>query len=144
MTGSADLLNDFLTVGRNTRAHVTARWATLGAGAVCALIALLDAGAGGLTAAAVATLVVVGFFWSGMIPLFAVRGRDKSMAVGLGVLLLTYTTRLVLVLAVLVLGRQWEFLSASWASVTIIACAVVWIAVHLTATIRGRRPGKRG
>lgn len=100
------------------------------------MAAWLDAGAGGLVAGLIATLLVIGFFWTGLLPLFAVKGPDASMATGLAVLLFTYTARLAVVLVVLVLSRRWDFLDERWAGVTIIASALTWIATHVALTIR--------
>lgn len=141
MSPPTDRMAGYLTVGRHTRAHVMARWATLAAGVICSVAAWLDVGAGGLVAGALATLLVIGFLWSGLLPLFAVRGKDASMAAGLGILLLMYTARLAVVLIVLVLSRQWEFVNRSWVGVTIIACALTWIAVHVAVTMQRRKGG---
>ena len=132
-------------VGRS-RAHVVARWATVLVGLGCAGIGGLVAGTSGLLAALVAIPLVVGFFWSGMVPLALAGAGGLGSGVGRGVLLLTYTLRLALVLLALRLLQRVDAIDPRWLGATIIACAVAWSAVHLGAAVRGesRNQGELG
>jgi hypothetical protein len=129
-------------VGRS-RAHVVARWATVLVGLGCAGIGWLVAGTSGLLAALVAIPLVVGFFWSGMVPLALVGVGGLGSGVGLGVLLLTYTLRLALVLLALRLLQRFDTLDRRWLGATIIVCAVAWSAVHLGFAVRGESRNQR-
>ena len=131
---------------RGSRAHVIARWATVLVGLACAGIAWLLSGTGGLLAALVAIPLVVGFFWSGRIPLALAGVGGLGAGVGLGVLLLTYTLRLALVLLALRLLQRVDALDPRWLGATIITCALAWSAVHLAIAIHGEssNPGETG
>jgi hypothetical protein len=131
---------------RGTRAHIIARWATVLVGLACAAIAGLATGTSGLVSALVAIPLVVGFFWSGMLPLALAGAGGLGAGVGLGVLLLTYTLRLALVLLALRLLQRIDTLDPRWLGATIIVCALAWSAVHLGVAIRGesRNQGELG
>jgi hypothetical protein len=131
---------------RGSRAHVIARWATVLVGLACAGVAWLVAGTSGLLAALVAIPLVVGFFWSGMIPLALAGAGGLGAGAGLGVLLLTYTLRLALVLLALRQLQRVDALDPRWLGATIITCALAWSAVHLAVAIRGEssNPGETG
>lgn len=140
---STNPLASFLPMGRDPRAHVRARWASLTVGIGCTGAAWTSAGTEGLAAGVIATALVVGFFWSGMIPLLIVRGRDASAVAGLGIVLITYSLRLAVVLLVLGLSRSWDFADGFWIGVTIIACALTWITVQVVSTMRRQQPETR-
>ncbi|PSL06705.1 hypothetical protein CLV30_10291 [Haloactinopolyspora alba] len=117
-----------------------ARRATVAAGVVCAVLAWVTAGTAGLVGAAGATLLVVGFFWSGMIPLFVVRELRTGAGTGMAVLLLTYTLRLAVVLMALQVSSGLDALDERSLGVTIVACALTWILVHVVTSVRGHQP----
>ncbi|MGH8824447.1 MAG: hypothetical protein ACRDVN_08225 [Jiangellaceae bacterium] len=121
------------------RAHVVARWATILVGLGCASIGWVAAGTSALLAALVAIPLVVGFFWSGMLPLALAGAGGLGAGVGLAVLLLTYTLRLALVLLALRLFQRVDALDLRWLGVTIITCALAWSAVHVAIAIRGEK-----
>jgi ATP synthase protein I len=120
--------------GRATRPQATARWSTVAVGALCSIVAWFAVGADGAVSAALATVIVVGFFWSGTIPVVLTDRARLGPAGGLAVLLLTYTLRLAVVLLVLRLLSRVEFVDRSWLGGTIIACALTWTAVHVGAS----------
>lgn len=120
-------------------AQATARRATLAAGAVCSLAGWLAAGNGGLAGGVVATLLVVAFLSSGLLPLLIAGNPALGAGLGLAVLLLTYTLRLALALMALVLISRADFADGRWLGLTIIACALTWSAVHVWSAVRASR-----
>jgi hypothetical protein len=82
---------------------------------------------------------VVGFFWSGTIPVRLTDGARLGPAAGLAVLLLTYTLRLALVLVALRLLSRAEIVDRRWLGGTIIACALTWTAMHVGTAVRRNR-----
>ncbi|MGH9250118.1 MAG: hypothetical protein ACRD0W_11445 [Acidimicrobiales bacterium] len=125
---------------RRPRAHVVARWGTVLVGLACAGVGWLAAGTSGLLAALVAIPLVVGFFWSGVLPLALAGVGGLGAGVGLTVLLLTYTLRLALVLLALRLLQRVDALDPRWLGGTIVVCALAWSAVHLAVAIRAEKP----
>jgi ATP synthase protein I len=108
---------------------------TLLVGAVCALVAGLLVGGRGVLAAAVGAVVVLGFFGSGIVPLLVVRGEDEgSKGLATGILLLTYTLRLALAVAVLRVGSTTDLVDRRWLGLSVIACALAWTTAQV---IRG-------
>jgi ATP synthase protein I len=105
-------------------------------GAACAVAAGLSAGRPGVYGALVATAVVVGFFWFGLLPLLVVRGEQAGPAFGLGVLLLTYTFRLAAALLVLRLLTRSGTVDRHWLGLTVIACALAWSGTHVALVRR--------
>jgi hypothetical protein len=124
--------------GLARRPHVVARWATVVAGAVCAIVAWFAVGADGTASAAIGTVIVVGFFWSGTIPVVLADGARLGAGAGLAVLLLTYTLRLAVVLLLLRLLSRNEVVDRRSLGLTVIACALTWTAVHIGAATRRR------
>ena len=121
------------------------RWeavgATLAVGLVSALVAWAVAGVAGLVAGMVGTLLVLGFFASGAVPLFLAGQTGLRARAGVTLLLLTYTLRLVLVLLVLALAAESDAVDAPSLGVTVIVCALAWSALQLPAawgTARGK------
>ena len=121
---------------RPTPAHIFARRATLAAGLLSSLVAWMVAGPEGLVSGLLATLLVVAFLWSGLVPLYVTRALEAKVGVGLGVLLLTYTLRIALIVLVLRLAARSESLDGRWLGVTLIACALTWTAVHVAVVVR--------
>ena len=129
---------------RPTPAHVFARRATLAAGMLCSAVAWVVAGPEGLVSGLLATILVVAFLWSGLVPLHVTRALESRVGVGLGVLLLTYALRLALVLVVLRLAAPTEYLDGRWLGLTMIGCALTWTAVHVAVVVRADRAGRPG
>jgi hypothetical protein len=121
---------------RPTPAHVFARRATLAAGLLCSVVGWVAAGPEGLVSGLLATLLVVAFLWSGLVPLYVTRALESRVGVGLGVLLLTYTLRIALIVLVLRLAARSESLDGRWLGVTLIACALTLPAVHVAVVMR--------
>ena len=116
---------------RATRPQLIARWSTVAVGAVCSMVAWVVAGSAGAMSAALATVIVVGFFWTGTIPVVLTDRARLSPAAGLAVLLLTYTLRLAVVLLILRLLGSVDFVDRRWLGGTIIGCALTWTFVHI-------------
>jgi hypothetical protein len=126
--------------GGPVRAQRQASIATLVVGLVMTVAAWIAAGGDGLAAGAAGTVVVVAFFWSGTIPVFITRGAE-STALGMGVLLLTYSLRIVIVLAVLALIGQADVVNERWLGATVIVCALSWAAAHAVFALRSGESG---
>jgi ATP synthase protein I len=116
------------------RPQVVARRSTVAVGALCSIVAWFAVGADGAVSAALATVIVVGFFWSGTIPVALTDGARLGPAGGLAILLLTYTLRLAVVVLVLQLLGRAEIVDRGWLGGTIITCALTWTAVHVGAS----------
>ncbi|HEX2362351.1 MAG TPA: hypothetical protein VHI11_09790 [Jiangellaceae bacterium] len=124
------------------RPQTVARWATVVVGATCSMVAWFVVGADGFASAAIGTVIVVGFFWSGTIPVVLTDSARLGAGTGLALLLLTYTLRLAVVLLLLRLLSRADFVDRGWLGGTVIACALTWTAVHTAAAIRGRGAGE--
>jgi hypothetical protein len=124
------------------RPQTVARWATVVVGATCSMVAWFVVGADGFASAAIGTVIVVGFFWSGTIPVVLTDSARLGAGAGLALLLLTYTLRLAVVLLLLRLLSRADFVDRGWLGGTVIACALTWTAVHTAAAIRGRGAGE--
>ena len=129
---------------RPTPAHVFARRATLAVGLLCSVVAWVVAGPEGLVSGLLATLLVVAFLWSGLVPLYVTRALESRVGVGLSVLLLTYALRLALVLVILRVAARSEYLDGRWLGLTMIGCALIWTAVHVAVVVRADRAGRHG
>jgi hypothetical protein len=121
------------------RPQTVARWATVVVGATCSMVAWFVVGADGSASAAIGTVIVVGFFWSGTIPVVLTDSARLGAGAGLALLLLTYTLRLAVVLLLLRLLSHADFVDRGWLGGTVIACALTWTAVHVGTAARGRR-----
>jgi hypothetical protein len=117
--------------GNATLPQVLARWSTVAVGTVCSIVAWVVAGPASAMSAALATVIVVGFFWSGTIPVVLTNRARLGAAAGLAVLLLTYTLRLAVVLIILRLLGTAEVVDRRWLGGTIIGCALTWTIVHI-------------
>jgi hypothetical protein len=105
------------------RPQTVARWATVVVGATCSMVAWFVVGADGSASAAVGTVIVVGFFWSGTIPVVLTDSARLGAGAGLALLLLSPA----------------DFVDRGWLGGTVIACALTWTAVHVGTATRGRR-----
>jgi hypothetical protein len=105
-------------------------------GAVCALVAGAVAGIEGLLAGGLATVLVVAFFASGSIPLLVAGTTGLGAGPGAVLLLLTYTLRLMLVLAALTVAARADLVHGPSAGLTVIVCALAWCALQVAAVLR--------
>jgi hypothetical protein len=115
--------------------------ATAAVGVLMALAGGLAAGASGAASALLGLLVVLGFFVTGIVPLLLVRGEDESSkGLATGILLLTYTLRLAVAVAVLRIGAAADSLDRRWLGLSVIACALAWTAGQVVRSVRTRDP----
>ena len=133
MTGSA------AASAKVRRPQTVARWAAVVVGAGCSIMAWFAGGADGAASAAIGTVIVIGFFWTGTIPVVLTDSARLGAGAGLALLLLTYTLRLAVVLLLLRLLSRADIVDRRWLGGTVIACALTWTAVHVGAATRGRR-----
>ena len=111
-------------------------------GVAVAVAAGIAEGRGGALAALLGCLVVLAFFGSGIVPLLLVRaGDESSKGLATGILLLTYTLRLALAVAVLRVGAEVESLDRRWLGLSVIACALAWTAAQVVRGVRRPDPG---
>lgn len=125
---------------------MTGRWLAPGltvlTGAGCALVAGLLVGGRGVLAAAVGALVVLGFFGSGIVPLLLVRGEDEgSKGLATGILLLTYTLRLAVAVAVLRVGATTDLVDRRALGLSVIGCALAWTTGQVIRGVQHRDEG---
>lgn len=111
------------------------------AAALAGLLVGAAAGFGGGTravlSAGIGVLVVVGFFAAGALPLLVVRGDGERRAgVGTAVLLLTYTLRLAVAVAVLRLVGSSDAVDPRVTGIAVIAGAVAWVVAQAVSVLR--------
>lgn len=123
------------------RAMRGASLVTLAVGLAMSFAAWAAGGTDALAAGLAGTAVVIAFFWSGSIPVFLTRGRENA-GLGMGVLLLTYSLRIALVLLALTLVGRTEIVDERWLGATVIACALCWAAAHAAFALRGGTSGR--
>jgi hypothetical protein len=88
-----------------------------------------------VVSALLGTALVVGFLGSGIVPLLLMRGLESSAALGLGVLLLNYTTRLALAVVALTLVSRSGALEPRWTGLSVIVGALAWTAGQAAAVL---------
>jgi ATP synthase protein I len=121
------------------------RWvaaaATVLAGLGCAVAGFVAEGGSGALSALLGAVVVLGFFGSGIVPLLVVRGDDESSkGLATGILLLTYTLRLAVAVAVLRVGSATDALDQRWLGLSVIACALAWTGGQVVRAMHGGDP----
>ena len=124
---------------------MSSRWLpaalTAAAGAVCAVLGGLAEGTSGALSALLGAVVVLAFFASGIVPLLLVREEDaRSKGLATGLLLLTYTFRIAVAVAVLRVGSRTEVLDQRWVGFSVIACALAWTAAQVVRNVRESDP----
>lgn len=123
------------------------RWwapaASTAAGLAVAAVAVSSDGSRGLWSALLGTALVVGFLASGLLPLALVRGQEGSAALGAGVLLLNYTLRLALAIAVLRVAGRSDAVEPRWTAYAVIAAALAWAGGQAAAVLSPDRPSDR-
>lgn len=107
-------------------------------GLLSAVAAALLGREGGPAGAALATVVVLVFFWSGALPVLLVGGQTSRAAIGFFILLMTYALRLVAVLLVLALAEASGAVDEQWLALTLIALALVWTGTQVALVGRSR------
>lgn len=112
--------------------------ATMVAGGVSALAGGLAEVPGAPLGAVLAAVVVIGFFWTGAVPLLLVGGDTSRAGLGLVVLLTTYVLRLVVLLLVLSLAVGTQVVDTRWTALTVIACTLVWVGAQVALVGRSK------
>ena len=116
------------------------RWwapaAATAAGLVVAAVGASSDGSHGLVSALLGTALVVGFLASGLVPLALVRRQEASAALGAGVLLLNYTLRLAVAVAVLRVAGRSDAVEPRWTAYAVVAAALTWTAAQAAAVLR--------
>lgn len=107
------------------------------AGVLSAGVAAVGGGSRGALSAAVGAAVVVAFFGSGALPLLVVGGDvGRRGAIGTAVLLLTYTLRLAVAVAVLRAVAASDAVDPRMVGGTVIACALAWVMAQAVTVLR--------
>jgi hypothetical protein len=117
------------------------------AGVLVAGTAAVGGGGRAALSAALGVVVVVGFFASGALPVLVVGGEAEQRAgLGTAVLLLTYTLRLAVAVAVLRLVGRSGALDPRVTGLAVIACALAWVVAQAVTVLRsdGAPPTSRG
>jgi hypothetical protein len=122
---------------RGPRPLRTAGAAVVAVGLVCGAVAWPGAGERGLVSALLGTVVVLLFFWSGLLPLAITGGQEGRAALGLGVLLLNYTVRLALALLALRGAERAELIDPRVLGLTIIVTTLTWAGAQVALLGRG-------
>ena len=112
--------------------------AVLLGGAASALAGALAGREGAVPGAAVATAVVLVFFWTGALPVLLVGGETSRAAIGFFILLMTYALRLVAVLVVLAVAERSGAVDTRWLALTLIALTLVWTGTQVALVGRSR------
>lgn len=110
--------------------------ATLAVGAGCAVAAAPAAGAPGLRAAIIATVLVAVFFASGALPVLLARYLPPSGLAGAGALIVTYSLRLALIFIVLGVLTSVDGIDHRWLGLSLMACALVYTLTHAVLLFR--------
>ncbi len=117
----------------------TAAGATLALGVVCTVVAGLDSGATGAVSAAGGAALVALFFWTGLLPVLLTRGQEGRAALGLLVLLVNYTLRLVVALVGLQALERAGLIDPRVLGITVILATLVWTSAQVVALLGGGR-----
>ena len=112
--------------------------ATLLAGGVSALIGSARGVDGAALSALLGSVLTVLFFWIGAVPLLLVGGNLSLAGVGFVLLAMTYTLRLVALVAVLSVATRSDAVDIRWLALTVIACALVWVVSQVALVGRSR------
>ena len=112
--------------------------ATVLAGGVSALIGNARGVDGATLSALLGSVVTVLFFWIGAVPLLLVGGNLSLAGVGFVLLAMTYTLRLIALVAALTVATRSDAVDIRWLALTIIACALVWVVAQVALVGRSR------
>jgi hypothetical protein len=126
---------------------VSRRWwapaAAAVAGVAVALAGAAQDGSGALWSGLLGAALVVGFLGSGLLPFAAASAMGGSASLGAGVLLLNYTLRLALAVAVLRVAGRSDAVEPRWTAGAVVAAAFAWTAAQAVAVLR-RGPAADG
>ena len=111
---------------------------TLLAGGVSALIGTARGVDGAALSALLGSVVTVLFFWIGAVPLLLVGGNLSLAGVGFVLLAMTYTLRLIALVAALTVATRSDAVDIRWLALTVIACALVWVFAQVALVGRSR------
>ncbi|TDE15026.1 hypothetical protein [Jiangella asiatica] len=131
---------------RRRDASAPARAATAAVGLLCAVAGGVAAGGPGVVGGVLATVLVVAFFWSGLMPLALTERLSRGPLAAVGLLLLTYWVRLAAVLLTLYVAAELDVVDRRWTGMTLVACTLAFTVVYAVLTIRanaGSRPVAR-
>lgn len=109
---------------------------TLLAGAVCAVVAVTLVGGRGALSAALAAVLVLGFFRSGRLPLVLAGGPVGGLAVV--VLLTNYVLRLALALLLLVAAVEAGWVDRRALGISVIVCGLAYVNGAVLRLVRAR------
>ena len=115
--------------------------ATAAAGLVVAAFAVPEDGGRGVLSALLGAALVIGFLGTGALPVLLVRGQEANTGLGMGLLLLNYSMRLVVALAVLQVASRSDAVEPRWTAYAVVACALVWAAATAVAVLGSSRDG---
>jgi hypothetical protein len=112
--------------------------ATLLAGGLSAAGGALAGLPGAPLGALVGALVVIGFFWTGALPLLMVGGDTSKAGIGFVILMMTYALRLVGLVVLLAVAAASDAVDVRWLALTVIACTLVWVGTQVALVGRSR------
>ena len=112
--------------------------ATLLAGGVSAAVGASRGVDGAALSALLGSVVTVLFFWVGAVPLLLVGGNLSLAGVGFVLLAMTYTLRLIGLVALLSVASRSDAVDIRWLSLTVIVCALVWVMAQVALVGRSR------
>jgi hypothetical protein len=121
--------------GHRSRRGLAPPLTATAAGAAVTAFAAAVAGARAALSAGLGLLVVLVFFAAGALPLLVVRGQERRAALGTAVLLLTYTLRLALAVAVLRLAGRADVVLPRWTGLTVVGCALAWVVAQAVVSL---------
>lgn len=115
--------------------------AAAAAGLLVGGVAGLGGGPRAAVSAGIGVIVVVGFFAAGALPLLVVRGDggERRTGVGTAILLLTYTLRLAVAVAVLRLLGGSDAVDPRVTGIAVIAGALAWVVAQAVSVLRSDR-----
>lgn len=108
---------------------------TIAVGAICAVVAFAQ-GTSALVGALLGVVVVIAFFSLSLVVMRATANARPDLV--LGVVMLTYITKVGALAIVLVLFRNATWLSATAFALTALACTLTWLAFEVRAFMRMR------
>jgi len=111
---------------------------TLLAGVLSAAGGVLAGVPGAPLGALVGAVVVIGFFWTGAVPLLLVGGDTSKAGVGFVILMMTYALRLVALVVLLAVAAATDAVDVRWLALTVIACTLVWVGTQVALVGRSR------
>lgn len=132
-------MTDLYQAFRPQKPHLRTLLAAAAVGVACSLAALAAAGGKGLAGGLIALALALAFLSSGYLTLLVSRAAQNIAGMGMAVLILTYITRLMLVVIGFVLVDQADVVDGLWFGVTIMATALTWSVVHALTAIRASK-----